>query len=290
MYLSIIVPTYNGSHKILNALHALENQTFQDFETIVVIDGSTDDTISKLNQYQTKLKSFKVIHQENRGRSVVRNTGVSCASGEIVLFMDDDMRFEPNVVEEHIHFHKIHNNVILVGNQIEEYSKLTNDFQFFKAFLSRKWTSEIGNDLTKMDKPFITAAHCSISKSLFEKLNGFDELLTDAEDHDLAVRAREIGVEIYFNPTLIGWHDDFITYQKYVVRLNQYKVANEKLATLYPERYKFKIMSLSFVAKIKRLLLGHQFLISAIDKGYFAFLPRKIRYTFFDYVITANSY
>lgn len=289
MNLSIVIPTYNGSHKILNALHALESQTFQDFETIVVIDGSTDDTVGKLKEYNTTLKSLTVVHQENKGRSVVRNTGVVCAKGEFVLFMDDDMRFEPNVVEEHVNFHQKNQNAILVGNQIEEYSKLTSDFQFFKAYLSRKWTSDIGATLTKMENPFITAAHCSLPKELFEKLGGFDEQLTDAEDYDLAVRAKEIGVDIYFNPTLIGWHDDFVTCQKYVLRLNQYKAANQKLAELYPERHKTKLYHLSFTAKLKRLFLRHQFLISAIDQGYFSFLPQKIRYKFFDYVITANS-
>ena len=94
---SIVVPTYNRAARIGYCLEALRKQDCSvEFEVIVVNDGSTDDTLQILKQYQ----GVRVISQANAGPAAARNRGVQEASGEFVLFTDDDCEPVPNWLEE----------------------------------------------------------------------------------------------------------------------------------------------------------------------------------------------
>lgn len=86
--ISIIVPVYNVEDYIEKCLESLFIQTLEDIEIIIVNDGSTDKSISKIYKYNDK--RVKVINQENAGLSAARNTGLSVACGEYVMFVDSD--------------------------------------------------------------------------------------------------------------------------------------------------------------------------------------------------------
>jgi len=292
--LSIIIPTYNGEKKICNLLHSLEKQTFKDFEVIVVIDGSTDNTKKLLEQKNFDFKNFKVIFQENKGRSGSRNTGAKAASGDLLLFLDDDMRLDYTGVEKHFEFQSTRNRVILVGNQLEDSDIMTTDIQKYKSYLSRKWTSTIDSfkPLSK-DNIFLTAANFSIRKTVFFEIGGFDEALTDAEDYDLGKKALEKGIQIYFKPEIIGWHDDFITCRSYIRRQQQYQKAHQRLRELYPERYQYNQYDYTPAKGIKKMIyrfFAGNFWVNVVDKfNFLVILPKKLRYKLYDIIITANA-
>jgi glycosyltransferase involved in cell wall biosynthesis len=84
---SVIIPTYNRERFVTNAIESVLNQSFRDYEIIVVDDGSTDDTRKILNEYRGKVR---YIYQENSGVSAARNTGVKEASGKWLTFLDSD--------------------------------------------------------------------------------------------------------------------------------------------------------------------------------------------------------
>ena len=322
---TVIIPTYNGAKKVVNCLHSLEKQTFQNFETIVVIDGSTDDTKAILETTKWLLNDFKVIFQENKGRACVRNTGAKHAEGDLLIFLDDDMRLEAAGVEKHLlHHQNIYNknhiesnshithtsnneNInqqnpiksILVGNQIEDYDAITTDIQYYKAFLSRKWIENIkNNEPMSKDRFFLTAANFSILKADFNDINGFDEKLTDAEDYDLGKRALEQNFDIYFDNEIIGWHDDFITCTSYIKRQKQYKQSHLKLKELYPSRYAENQYIQNPAKGLKKLIywvFSADFWVSMIDEknifryNFLKILPKKLRYKIYDVVITAQA-
>ena len=75
MKISVVVPVYNTSKYLRKCLDSLVNQTFKDIEIICVNDGSTDSSLSILQEYKAKYNSIKIISQENQGLSSARNTG-----------------------------------------------------------------------------------------------------------------------------------------------------------------------------------------------------------------------
>ena len=87
-FFSIVIPTYNRAGMIGSAVEHVLNQSFSDLELIVVDDGSTDNTRKVLSAIEDH--RLIVIHQENRGRSVARNTGIDRAKGQFICFQDSD--------------------------------------------------------------------------------------------------------------------------------------------------------------------------------------------------------
>ena len=84
---SVIIPTYNSAGYIEEALESVFEQTLQDFEIIVVDDGSTDGTGEVLRKYGDRIR---YIYQENNGPASARNGGIRVARGEYIAFLDAD--------------------------------------------------------------------------------------------------------------------------------------------------------------------------------------------------------
>ena len=286
----MIIPSYRGAGKLPNVLNALVQQNDPAFETVVVADGSVDHSLEVLAPYGKKL-NLKVINCPNRGRSGNRNAGAGEAGGELLIFIDDDTRPEPDFVGKHRQHHQQRPGSILVGGVPEDVRIMKTDFQQYKAALTHKWTRPLTGEKPLTEKTlFLTAANFSITASLFRQLGGFDERLTDAEDYDLGVQAFGQAVPIYFAGNAIAWHDDFITCRSYIKRLRQYQAAHHNLRQLKPELYrKFNQYEYRPVGGLKKLvysLAASQWVVGLIDGGKLRPLPRKLRYKLYDIVTT----
>ena len=96
---SLIIPIYNTEKYLRRCLQSALDQTYKNMEVICVDDGSTDDSGMIADEFAKKYSYIKVIHQENRGESVARNTGLKVASGEYIGFLDCDDWIEPDMYE-----------------------------------------------------------------------------------------------------------------------------------------------------------------------------------------------
>jgi glycosyltransferase involved in cell wall biosynthesis len=290
---SLIIPSFRGAFKIPNILKALQAQSFSDFEVVLVIDSSVDTSYEVSQAFESTLR-LTIIDRPNKGRAVTRNTGANHASGELLIFFDDDMRPVADCVEKHVTHHtKQYPSSILVGKPLEEIAVMKTDFQRYKAYLSKKWTSPLDSIEGPMTKEnlFLPAANFSIPVSLFRQLGGFDERLSDAEDFDLAIRAFEQQIPIYFNGEAIAWHDDFVTCRSYINRLRQYQVANQYLKTLNPDlftqyRPDFK-HSTRWEKRMIYSCFSHKLWVDLIDHSpVFKALPVAVRYKLYDIITT----
>lgn len=97
---SVIVPAYNIQDYIGKCVDSILNQSYKDLEVILVDDGSTDNTLSILKNYQDKDDRVKLVHQENKGLSGARNSGLDISIGEFVYFVDGDDRIHPLCIEK----------------------------------------------------------------------------------------------------------------------------------------------------------------------------------------------
>ncbi|WP_397445417.1 glycosyltransferase family 2 protein [Polaribacter sp. R77954] len=87
--ISVVIPLYNKAHTIVNTLKTVLDQTFQEYEVVIVNDGSTDNSVEVINGYTTD-KRIKIFNQNNQGVSGARNTGVENAQYNYIAFLDGD--------------------------------------------------------------------------------------------------------------------------------------------------------------------------------------------------------
>lgn len=90
MKFSIIIPVYNVEMYIEECLNSVLNQSFPDYEVVLIDDGSTDNSGKICDQYASEYQCVKVVHQENKGQAQARNLGIAFAKGDYVLFLDGD--------------------------------------------------------------------------------------------------------------------------------------------------------------------------------------------------------
>lgn len=301
MRLSLIIPTYNGAHKVVHALDSILIQERQPDEVIVVIDGSTDGTKERIQGYKEKIKNFKIIEQANQGRAVVRNTGAKAAQGELLFFLDDDMIMPCSCVAAHEAHHLKLPGTLVSGrlDQKLEHQDPT-EFDVFETWQNTNWNKKLiasTQEEIPLNEPYITANNFSIARADFMDLGMLDERLKDAEDYDLAVRAKAEGKVLYLSNNCWAWHNDFSAknFKSYIKRMRQYNQAQWALIHFKPEYYGNPQLNARYPKKPKGLkalffnLFVGSFFINSLDKGFWRFLPIPLRCKLYDYIITANG-
>lgn len=113
---SIVIPTYNREKFILETIRSVQNQSYSNWECIIVDDGSTDNTKQIVLNLATKDNRIHYIFQKNAERSAARNNGIKQSKGDFVCFLDSDDLYEPSYLDELSHFisaAKIYNGLII---------------------------------------------------------------------------------------------------------------------------------------------------------------------------------
>ena len=115
-HISIIIPVYNAGMKIKSCLRSIRKQTFQDYEVLIVDDGSTDKSGQICDQFAAGDSRLKVIHQKNQGSIAARRTGLHYAAGEYCCFCDADDRMLADALE--VLHRSIKDADICIGNSV----------------------------------------------------------------------------------------------------------------------------------------------------------------------------
>ncbi len=132
--ISIIIPAYNVEQYLTACLSSIEQQTYQNFEVILIDDGSIDSTGAMCDIVATKDDRFKVIHQKNQGVSVARNKGIEKARGEYIAFIDSDDKITP----EYLSSFSLKNDIEIQGHVIYE-----NNIQRSVIYSKRKVQKDV---------------------------------------------------------------------------------------------------------------------------------------------------
>jgi glycosyltransferase involved in cell wall biosynthesis len=104
--ISVIIPAYNCTHTIRETLQSVLQQTFTDFEIIIINDGSTDNLVSVLSEFHDP--RIRIFHYENGGLSIARNRGIDQATGPYLIFLDADDLWTPDKLESHFNLLEAH--------------------------------------------------------------------------------------------------------------------------------------------------------------------------------------
>lgn len=197
MRATIQLCTYNRAALLERVLDACFEQTIpaDEYEVVLVDDGSPDDTPAVIERARERAACrFTVVRQANSGLAKGRNAGIARASGERIIFIDDDVLVLPNFVEEHLRSHAAHPQAIVRGGaiEVESFDDLPPPVWGIRNYSGNYfWTTNVSAPLET-----IRAA------------GGFDESFSEYgwEDIELGLRLRRAGVKAVFNPKALAYH------------------------------------------------------------------------------------
>ncbi|GAB4114371.1 MAG: glycosyltransferase [Candidatus Caldatribacteriota bacterium] len=183
---SVIIPTYNRAHLVGRAIQSVLDQTYQDFELIVVDDGSTDNTEDIIKEFQRKDDRIKYLkHEKNKGGSAARNTGIKNSVGKYIAFQDSDDEWLPEKLEKQMRVFE--NAPAKIGVVYTGFWRIEGNKKIYipSDRITRK-EGDIHDEL--LNGNFVTTQSIVARKKCFEKAGMFDESLPRLQDWELVIR------------------------------------------------------------------------------------------------------
>lgn len=179
--ISIVVPAYNTKDVIKNTFKSIEQQTYRNYQIIVIDDGSTDGTGELIDNYDFSNNQFIIYHQENKGVSAARNKGIELAKGELICFLDSDDTYEPNFLEKMLSRQQQKDaNIVYCGfSRIKQNSIINEKIIFNEGNVVRQF----------LQKPFHMSAVIYKRSFLIDNNILFDTDLTICEDIFFTLKA-----------------------------------------------------------------------------------------------------
>lgn len=295
--ISVIIPTYNRLSTLKDLIGSLERQSIPlaKFEVIVVDDGSSDGTQEWLTKQSGRLNLKYIRHDINRGTAKTRNDGLKIAEYEIILFLDDDMIADRDLLSTYLTAHSMSDG-IFIGNVIYEKNP---DERALLAYLSTRGVHKGGRDF----RSFITQ-NVSLKKSDAVDAGLFDNSIPgffQGEDIEFGYRLSRLGKRFIYLKTAIASHSHTIGLKKVLtdaerfgknllpLLLNKHPVFRNtfRLYLLDPIRLKKEPFSLSLQKTVTRLVL-HPSIYNIIKRFTVLFNRFFVPSIFFDYLIFYN--
>lgn len=202
---SVVLATYNRRHLLPETIDSVLNQTFKDFEFIIVDDGSTDDTQSLFEGY--KDSRIKYIYTKNQGRSRARNYALSLVRGELIAFIDSDDMFLPTKLERQVDFldkNSDYGMIYTACDVIDDFGKK------IPVVYDAKTSGNIYYDVAFYLPVTICLPTVMVRKSVLDQAGHFDEAMVRFEDTDIWRRVSKITKIKAFSEilTTIRTHND----------------------------------------------------------------------------------
>ena len=183
-FISVVIPAYNAAAFLPEVIQSVIDQSYSEWELLVIDDGSTDNTATLVNQYSESDGRVRLISKENGGVSVARNLGAQLAKGELIAFLDSDDLWLKDKLSVHVDYMKSHPQVGVSFSRVE---LIESD-----GSTTNKLTDNIVDTLKPQDlfysNPTVTTSNLVIRKSVFQELDGFDASMQYNEDIDLLFR------------------------------------------------------------------------------------------------------
>ena len=192
-YFSVIVPVYNRVDEVRDLLDSLVQQTCDDFELVIVEDGSTIPCKELVESYADRI-SLQYYHKSNEGRSIARNYGIERAKGEYFVFFDSDCVIPPQYFEVLSAKLKENYSDCYGGPDAahESFSDVQKAINYsMTSFLT---TGGIRGGKVKLDKFVPRSFNMGYSRKVWESVGGFREMFS--EDIDMSTRIRQAGFSI----------------------------------------------------------------------------------------------
>lgn len=212
---SVVVPTYNRARLLHRSIESVLSQTYEDFELLVVDDGSTDHTENVANCYDDDRLTY-VAHEDNRGASAARNTGIERASGEYIAFLDSDDEWLPRKLERQVT--ELESRppgwvAAYCGVELADDAGLLRRLSRSAGLtrMSQTEGDEGGVELVKdvlLDRLHTSAGSTLLVRAdVVDAVDGFDESFERFQDPEFLIRVLRQGKLAYVDETLVHRYD-----------------------------------------------------------------------------------
>lgn len=214
---SVIMPVYNAERFLRESIESVLNQSFPDFEFIIINDGSRDNSLNIIKEYAEKDSRLKIIDQENQGVSVARNSGIKKSIGEYIAFLDSDDIWKQNKLEIQLDEFKSDEELkicgtwaIVIGENGEEIKKFTypplkdKDIKLSSVYKNPFITSSLilKKEILNENKLFKAGTHLAedyefITKHIYKnKTKNIDKYLVKYRIHGANSSAKDLKTKL----------------------------------------------------------------------------------------------
>ena len=220
---SIVIPTYNRAHLLSRAIQSVLNQTYADFELIIVDDGSTDETEKLVKSFNSGMIRY-IRHRENKGIAAASNAGIQSAKGAYIAFLDSDDEWMSEKLEKQMSiFEKappevgiVYTGFVVIRNNKKKYN------------LAGGIVSEAGNTFSNLLRgDFVLTSAILVKVECFKIAGAFDERFLVMSDSEMFLR---------------------------ISRYYQFKGVNEPLMIYYPQPDSISANKSAYIKSYKLML------------------------------------
>ena len=239
---SVIIPCYNGEKYLSQALKSVLWQTYNNWECILVDDGSTDKSAEIFKKYAQHDNRFRYIYQENKGLAASRNTGLVIARGDFIQFLDDDDILLPRRFHCCIEQFMQHSEADIVYS---DYACFSLKDGFIRALPAKvPYTDAVRAFMFHLDISFVTLVHSFIfRRKVFDTIRFDANLHSYGEDIECWIRIALNGASFYYVDEVLSIYrssEDALTQ-------NEVKLFLSKLKTM--ERYRNNPKSIEYASE-----------------------------------------
>lgn len=237
--LSVVIPTYNRCHVLVQTLEALERQSLarDRFEVIVVDDGSSDGTADTVQSRSTSL-DLNVVRGQNGGLAAARNRGIERARGDVIVFLDDDVMPHEDFLHEHRLEHLKDSNIVVLGSLPFHPDVVRSSFlwyldqvTFFDLFKDPEKYAQGRPPMPPMN------GNSSVRREHLAQYGSYDVSFRQygGEDLELGYRLQNSGLRFVYNPQAIGYHYHTKGFEAFCRDQERAGYAVARLAEKHPE-------------------------------------------------------
>ena len=208
MLISVIIPTYNRVSFLLETVHSILEQTYNNLEIIIVSDGSTDNTKDEIFKLKDSRIKFLELHKNYGYPAKARNEGVKISKGEFIAFCDDDDLWERNKLDEQIKMVNLGYNFVFTNYKFLEGSKTFVKKKYLKyvvSFIINQINNKISYLFLSVTNPIVNSS-VLINKKLISKVKFNESILYRAsEDYQVWIQIYSAAKPFYLKKELVKY-------------------------------------------------------------------------------------
>jgi len=236
--ISVVMSVYNAEKYLEEAIKSILNQTYQDFEFIIVNDCSNDRSSAILNDYNKNYDKIKLLNNtENIGLTKSLNKAIAVSKGDFIARMDADDISEPNRFERQVGYLKTHKDIDILGT-------FSNDINGQGDVFRKRTTPVNHDDIVKMLPKLCPISHPTVMfrKDSLASIGFYNERFRTSQDLEMWFRAAGVGLRFANIPEFLFKYrmdSDFLYRKTFQFRWNDYKLRLEGFKYIKLPWYKY---------------------------------------------------